>query len=289
MNISEEKLRQIVQEEIQKILREGINIERTNGRIISVTNHHQNYVDTNNSTCPYLFADTQRGFNTLSIFQRKSTDDGMDSNPLLNALKQRKGWSFDKAKKDLMILLKNFVSASRLLPKYDTIIMTPSNNDLNKTVFGYLKRIVCHDVAYENFFEKLSANDVYENLIDDDYIEKTFTSTDKVYNEIDDAFGLMNKNNNGIFSYKFLQNSKYRDAIIQSMKVNIGPHSDLNYAEAINGKDVLVFDDTITTGKTISDSGKAIYDIFAPKSITYITLFSALNNEQSNQTKVFKV
>ena len=70
------------------------------------------------------------------------------------------------------------------------------------------------------------------------------------------------------------------------MKINMGIHNDLNYADLINGKDVLVFDDTITTGKTISDSGKAITEMFAPKSITFITLFSALNDENSSQQKV---
>ena len=66
-----------------------------------------------------------------------------------------------------MKLLKNFVAASKLLPKYDTIIMTPSHNELNKIVFNYLIRIIPHDISYTNFFDKLSANDVYENMIDE--------------------------------------------------------------------------------------------------------------------------
>lgn len=162
-------------------------------------------------------------------------------------------------------------------------------NELNKIVFGYLIRLVKHKTAYENFFEKLSAQDVYENLIDDDYIQKNFKNPVKVYNDIDDAFSLMNIQNNGIFSYKCLQKTKYREAIIQSLKINMGPHNDLNYADSINGKNVLVFDDTITTGKTISDSGNAIEKTFAPKSITFITLFSALEGESPNQEKITKV
>ena len=47
--------------------------------------------------------------------------------------------------------------------------------------------------------------------------------------------------------------------------------------------------DTVTSGKTISDSGKAIYEMFAPKSLTYITLFSALNDKESYKKKIDKI
>lgn len=290
--ITESELRKIIKEEIIKHISEGIDINKTgNNRTVSVTNNHQNYVDTNDSHNPYLFLDTQRGFRTLSIFQRKSTNDRMDSNPLLNALKVRKGWKFNNAKSDLMKLLKNFVAASHLLPKYDTIVLTPSNNKLNEIVFSYLLRLIKHDYAENKFFSKLEAQDVYEKMINDDYINSHFENPSEVWNSIDDSFSAMNlpksqNGNDGIFSYKFLEKSSYRDAILQSMKINIRPHSDLNYAEAINGKDVLVFDDTITTGKTISDSGKAIAEMFNPKSITFITLFSALDDANSTQQKV---
>lgn len=66
-NITEDKIRTIVRQELEKLLVEGIDI--TGKRTISVNNNHQNYVGTNNSHEPYLFGDTQRGYKTLSIFQ----------------------------------------------------------------------------------------------------------------------------------------------------------------------------------------------------------------------------
>ena len=286
--IDENNLKKIIREQLQLILSEGIDIQNTNNqRTISVTNKHQNYADTNDYNQPYMFVDTQRGYTVYSVFQRKETKDGItDSNPLLNALKKRKGWEFANAKQDLTLLLRNFVSAIKLLPKYDTIIMTPSNNPLNQIVFNYLIRIIPHASSYTNFFEKYKALDVYENLIDENYINSQFDNPSKVYEHLDIAFGNMMKENGGIFSYKFLQKSQYRDVIIQSMKVNIGADDDLNYDEEINGKNVLIFDDTVTSGKTISYSGNSIYEMFAPKSLTFITLFTALNIEDSNQQKV---
>lgn len=291
--INEQQLREIIREEITKMLAEDITLNKQDGkRSISVNDDNTNpkYVDTNNHASPYIFKDTQRGYTVYSIFQRQKTeDDSTDANPILNALKQKKGWEFANAKKDLMKLLRNFVAAVKLLPKYDTIIMTPSNNDLNKIVFSYLIRLIPHANSYENFFEKYTAEDVYNNLIDDAYINKHFENPQKVYNSIDEAFGNMMKNNNGIFSYRCLLKTPYREAIIQSMKVNLGVDNDLNYDEAINGKNVLIFDDTVTTGKTISDSGRAIYEMFAPNTLTYVTLFSALNTNDGTQEKIQKV
>ena len=48
------------------------------------------------------------------------------------------------------------------------------------------------------------------------------------------------------------------------------------YSEMINDKDILILDDTISSGKTISDSVYAINETFKPKSITVITLFSKI-------------
>ncbi len=48
--------------------------------------------------------------------------------------------------------------------------------------------------------------------------------------------------------------------------------SDLEMANQINGKRVLVLDDTVASVKTISDSAEDLMDTFDPKSITSLTL-----------------
>lgn len=90
LKIDESQLNSLIRKEINKILKEGIDFPSK--RTVSVNNGHQNYVDTNDYHQPYLFTDSQRGYKTISIFQRKSSNDRIDSNPLLNALKRRKGW-----------------------------------------------------------------------------------------------------------------------------------------------------------------------------------------------------
>lgn len=89
----------------------------------------------------------------------------------------------------------------------------------------------------------------------------------------------MNVENGGVFSYKYLYRTKFRNAIMQSLRIKKYPSCNLIYGDAINSKDIMVFNDTITTGKTISDSANAIKEMFVPKSITFVTLFSELKEQ----------
>lgn len=50
-------------------------------------------------------------------------------------------------------------------------------------------------------------------------------------------------------------------------------------AEHINDKNILIIDDTVTTGATLSTSADAICRTFKPKSITFLTIFSSKDNE----------
>lgn len=50
-------------------------------------------------------------------------------------------------------------------------------------------------------------------------------------------------------------------------------------AEHINDKNILIIDDTVTTGSTLSTSADAIWSTFNPKSITFLTIFSSKDNE----------
>lgn len=289
--ISESDLKHIIRESVEKAIKEGIDVRKdkeTGERFVSVNPTHQNMVDTNDPYNPYLFVSevsftNDKGETVLSpvysMAERKFTEDGRsDGNPLISALKQRRNWKFEDEAKDIQMLLRSFIAAAKLLPKYDTLIMTPSNNRLNKIVFGYLSRLIPHDNAIDNFFVKYSADDVEDNFVDEDYIDSQ-PDSGKIWTSLEDAFDRMRAENGGVFSYKYIQVSRYRNAIKKSIAINSSKAYDTYYEQYINGKNVLVFDDTITSGKTISDSGKAITETFIPRTITFVTLFSALSTD----------
>lgn len=290
--INEAELRRIIREEIQKHLKisEGIDIDKT-AMTVAFNPNHQNYVDTNDPWNPKPIYNQVDGYKVISIFERKITDDKQDGNPLIYALKslakgeQNPTWKFKDEHFDVLSLLRRFVAVTKeLSEEFDIIITTPSSNPLNTEILHRIIRLIPHEQSFKEFFTKYTANEVYEDFINSEWLKQTYTDEARLRymnNRIYQAICKMNlpksKNgNDGIFSYKFLRPSELRNAIIQSMCVSDEFQDEITYGKIINNKKILVIDDTVTSGKTISDSAAAIKDIYDPASITFLTLFSPL-------------
>ena len=277
MHITESELTEIINEQINKIIEEGIDIDIPS-KTVGFNPNHQKYVDTNDPWNPHPFYNEVRGYKVISIFERKQTDDRQDGNPLIWALKG-KDWKFRDEHYDLMALLRRFVSVTKELNEsFDVIITTPSQNKLNNEILKRISRIIPHSISIENFFMKYEANWVYEQLLDSKWMEANYPSEKErsdLRNRIYSFILRMNKENEGIFSYKYIP-KPLREVIIQSMYVSDEYKDNLELANEINDKRVLVLDDTVTSGKTISDSANALLDTFAPKDITFLTLFTPL-------------
>ena len=121
------------------------------------------------------------------------------------------------------------------------------------------------------FFVKLTK----EEIIDDDLIDKESIMKDypDIYNsilaEINRSFRRMKG--------KYFEAKLMKKEYLKYVKY-IGEDSDIeNLREYIDNKDVLLLDDTISSGETISQCINGITSNFTPKSITIITLLSKLN------------
>lgn len=278
--LTEDELSNIIKECIHRILGEGIDVDKDKMEV-GFNPNHQEYVNTNDPWNPKPIYNTIDGKKIISIFERKRTEDGSDGNPLIYALKGNK-WHFRNPHFDVMSLLRRFVAVTKELKEsYDLIITTPSSNSLNTEILYKVERLVPHSDSVENFFMKYSADEVYESFIDNDWLERNYANKkqrDKVHSMIYKAICKMNipkasGGNDGVFSYKYIKPIVLREAILQSMKIS----DEFKEADRINGKNVLIIDDTITSGKTLSDSAKAILEMYDPKSITFLTLFSPLS------------
>ncbi len=264
---------------------EGIDVDDEN-HIVSFNPNHQEYVDTNDHWNPKPIYNEINGYKVISIFKRKDTENNLDGNPLIYALKGHK-WKFKNPSYDIFALLRRFVAVTKELKEtYDVIITTPSSNKLNTEVLYKVRRLIKHETSYEDFFMKNDAIYVYEELLDNNWIEKHYNEKDakRIDTEIYRAICRIQKSkdnggNDGVFSYKFIRNKDVRNAIIQSMSINDMYKDEITYGKYLNGKKILVIDDTVTSGKTISDSAEAIIETYAPESITFLTLFSPLMSE----------
>ena len=283
IRLTENELKEVVKDAVQKVI-EGIDIDTDSiPHTVGFNPNHQEYVDTNDPWNPYPIYNNVNGYKVISVFTRKKTNDRYDANPLIKALKGHKDWGFRDEHYDLMALLRRFVAVTKELNEnFDVIITTPSNNQLNNRIFGIVERIIPHEKAIKDFFKKYDANYVLDYMIDDDLIAQMTNTEEEFRNckkEIERSIMKMNRKNDGVFSYKYIEEN-YRQYVIQSMYISDEVKSNLELANDINGKRVLVLDDTVTSGKTISDSAEALLETFDPKDITFLTLFSPLTNEK---------
>lgn len=128
------------------------------------------------------------------------------------------------------------------------------------------KIIQCPNVI-EDTVSKLDTEVVWENGVDFTNMSSSDIKSMKI------AFEKMQKDNDK-FSFRYIPKElrKYITKLYNENWID----NELDYTSLINDKDILILDDTVTTGSTISHFVQTINDMYTPKSITVITLFSPL-------------
>jgi len=257
---------------IRKLIQ--VDIDMTN-KIVSFNSNHENNVDTSALINPTYYK--VNGIDVVSIFKRKNLNEiSLDGNPLIYALKGIKDWRFSNPAVDIINLLKQFIRiAEKIKPKYDTIITIPSSNELNIKFLYRLNKIIKSDFQIIDYLYKMNSDDVYENYVDrhkmkDDYKDDYIFAEKK----INKFFYKMKTDNNEYFSFKFIQDVNLRKYITKTMYSD--DEKTIEYAPHINDKNILILDDTISSGASISGACREIKETFVPKTITVITLFSKL-------------
>ena len=84
----------------------------------------------------------------------------------------------------------------------------------------------------------------------------------------------MDKERNGYFSRHLIKNNQMRDVLDSTLKLSDDRFAE--FANKINGQDVLIIDDTISRGQSIKEACQIMLESYAPKSITVLTLLSKL-------------
>jgi hypothetical protein len=243
---------------------EGINIDIDN-RIVSFNPSHERGVNTGLIINPTY--DKVDDYDLISIFKRKKFKNNKyvkyDENPLVHALKGNNGWKIDK--NDILKLMKQFVKICyKIKPKYDTIISIYSRSELNNEFLYRLNKIIKCDNEIYDMFRKIDKNEILENNID----FKGLTREEK--SELLKCFDDMGKH----FSFKTIP-VKFRHRIKKIWNETLYG-DELEVANKINGKNILILDDTIASGQTISTFCQNILKLYDPKNVTIITLFSKL-------------
>lgn len=259
------KFRMQTEQEDMPTLVEGLTLK---GHTVALTDDTKDGVDFVAKPLVYKF----HNHNVISIFKRMpfGTDIKMDGNPFIYALKGIHGWPFNMSSANIIKYLRRFINNCNQISKtYDTVIIVPSQYDVNRRFMYAIKSIVGYKNSIEAFFFKVEIDDP-DSLIDHDKLNKDFTPYAKelIYDRIYKCF---NKMKSGYFESKYMDKDlmKYLSMVVAFDRQQVA-----DIAPMIDGKNVLILDDTLSSGKTISDCAKIIESTFNPKKLTFITLLS---------------
>lgn len=248
---------------------EGLNIDVDN-KTVSLTDAHNSGIDFSLVNNPVY--DKHNGYDVISIFKRTSLTDinntQRDGNPFIYALKKKNGWKFNITSEEINKYIRRFLSiCKKINNKYDTIIITPSASELNEKFMKAISRQVDANNIINEYFVKLSKEEIIDDdLIDIERIRNDYgNSFNKVMSEIHRSFRRMKGET---FEAKYVKKEYLK--YIKYIETN----GDDDIRKYIDDKDILLLDDTISSGETVSQCINGILSNFMPKSITIITLLS---------------
>lgn len=283
-----EYLSKILEYDYDVKLNEGFDI---NGKKVSYNQNHDDNLDTASVNLREIYSYKikdpvqDKYWDVISFFIRVSGEHEDDGNPVIYALKKEKNYELVDRAKVLKIMADQFYKIaynSKLLVRhYDTIVVAPTSSWINRDFTEKLLKHVSADKICRDLLEKRTKEDVKNNFIDWDavkkYADKNHESFESVKTKLLNSF----KNMGTYFRYHDLKNIEYRNFIKSSLKIPGIENSKMydEYSNYFNDKNILVLDDSLATGKTISDVCNTIMETFKVKKITIATLMSIRVNK----------
>jgi len=270
-------INEAVEKAIDRVINEGIDFDPET-KTVSYNPSHEDNVDTSVENNPTMDGDIVPNIQVWSIFKRKKGLRG-DGNPLVYALKGEGGWTFrnnedrDAIERQFDVIATKF---AKMYPVEVTILM-PSGNELNNRIADVILSKSKDAELINGVICKLTTEEVDEIVLDfkskfREYYKKEFNTK---YYELGTYLDLMDKERSGYFSRHLIKNKEMRDVLDFTFKVSTDRFAE--FANKINGQDILIIDDTISRGQSIKEACQIMMESYAPKSITVLTLLSKLN------------
>lgn len=252
---------------------EGLDIDEKH-RLVRLTNKHDKGVDFDIEKPIYS---NIQGMNIYSIFKRTPLTTEIvnrDGNPFIYALKDINGWKFDITDQEIISYSKKFIKQCEKINKdYDTIIVVPSGSNLNERFMKTLSNIIKSKYNINDFFFKVEKEYAYDsrNLTKIRNDSKDNDEYEHILDSIDRGFQKMKGK---WFEAKYIDKKylKYIDCVISKND----EYELFDCLEYITNKNILVLDDTISSGETASRCVKAIQS-YDPNKVDVITLLSPIN------------
>lgn len=274
--LTEKQFRRLIDKGVDNVLNEGIDFDPET-KTVSYNPSHEDNIDTSLENNPTSDREIVPGVQVWSIFKRKRGLRG-DDNPLVYALKGE-GWTF-RSEEDREAIEKQFDAIATKFAsiyKIGVTVLIPSGNELNNHIAEIVLSKSTNGELIEGVICKLTTEEVDEIVLDfkSKFREHYKEEFNAKYYELGTYLDLMDEERNGYFSRHLIKNKEMRDALDFTFKVSQDRFAE--FANKINGQNILIIDDTISRGQSIKEACKIMMESYAPKSITVLTLLSKLD------------
>lgn len=283
--VMRKNINQIIKEAIDRFIKENVEGESLQTKVVSPTERYVTYVDDdkddllnttldNNPTIDEIDINGIK-VTTYSMFKRIGNKKG-DGNPALYALKNEKNWSMtnlDEFWKRFEEITQKFVETH---DNFSTIVQIPSTNPLNDRIIQCLSEKCPSIQVLSKVIHKLTTDEVLAQCDKEGsfFAEYWVNDYETAYDRLNAYLSVMDEKNEGMFTYHLIDDQKMRQSIINTMKII--PEDFPLYCSNINDKDIILIDDSITHGQSIKSACNALLNCYNPKSISIFTMFSRL-------------
>ena len=260
---------EIVEKEIDTTFNEGIDFDT---ETVAYNSSHENYVDISVENNPTIDGEIVPGVQVWSIFKRKKVETREDGNPLVCALKGE-GWTFRSEEEREAIEKQLDLIASKFVSMYQEgiTVLIPSGNELNKHIADIVLSKSENGELIEGVICKLTTEEVNDIVLDfnSKFREHYKDNFNSAYYRLDRFLDQMDKQLKGTFSRHLIKDPEMRDVLDFTLKVSEDIYAE--FANKINGQNILIIDDTIGSGQSIKKACRIMMESYAPKSITVLT------------------
>lgn len=268
---------EIVEKEMDKTFNEGIDFDPET-KTVAYNSSHENYVDISIDNNPTIDGEIVPGVQVWSMFKRKKGETQEDGNPLVCAL-NGEGWTFrseedrEAIEKQLDLIASKFVS---MYQKGITVLI-PIGNEFNKHIADVVLSKSENGELIEGVICKLTTEEVNDIVLDfnSKFREHYKDNFNSAYYRLDRFLDQMDKQLKGTFSRHLIKDPEMKDVLDFTLKASDDIYAE--FANKINGQNILIIDDTIGGGQSIKEACRIMMESYSPKSITVLTFSSKLN------------
>jgi len=254
---------------------EGINISKDGeGRkVVRLTDDHDRGVRMGDRDMKTMFhiGKFDRDIELYSVFLRNSQME-TDGNPLIYALKNENGWYIsDEDRREVIQRVTSHIEEMK--GKADVIVMMPSSNKLNREIAEAVAKVLDIPILKDKFFMKFTKDSFFTTMpFDEKELKRDGIDPGWFLNK---CLEWERKSDTDFFRYHDIP-PKYRKYITKQ-PFYFFEEDMVEIAPMLNGKRVMVIDDTVTTGMSLKEACEVIVGTFDIRKLMYVTLMSPLD------------